>query len=562
MTNRRQLLQLGAAAAGVGFQPVFGEQLPTTITRATAGIYSPLLDEIAAYAALELQTVGLPGIIIGLTDKSGFEATVSVGWSNIDTREPLAAEQLFQIGSITKGFTGLCVHALAGEGKIDLDSKASSYLPEVPWPDANITVIQILNHSSGLPRAAALFPNVPDKKLWLGNQPGRQVQYSNLGFEILGEIISKVSGQPYSAFLKERIFAPLGMTGAKPYITLSDRWKYPTGYVPAQENYPPLSRSRLVQGEFDEMSVASGSIAATSADMCKYLRFVLKMGSGHAEPILSATGAKQLLERDVAADIFVKGDRYASGFGKVNIGGITCLHHTGSVDLFSSSYHADPETGVACFASANGRLLAYRPTNITAYAIELMRAARKSTSMPARPSLKDFRAIKNPENLAGKYLSASNSSFEIQVSDDRGVIFSNGQYGRIEQDGHLTFVTDHPHYREHAFELLVGLDEKIQLWWGEELFEKGGVPLAPKPDTSLLPLRGIYCNGRPEFREVILVRGDQLIHEGVGPMRKHQDGYWVAVNDPGGYKRLWFTNWINGRPRTLNYYGRISNRFE
>jgi CubicO group peptidase (beta-lactamase class C family) len=148
------------------------------------------------------------------------------GLANREWNVPNRPDTLFNVGSIDKTFTQIAIQLLAKEGRIRLDDTVSRVLPDYRGPGADrITIRQLLNHTSGMgdffnenwqktPRNRLrsladyrpLFENEP-----LQSEPGARQKYSNAGYVLLGLVVEKVSGKPFDAFLKERVFDPLGM---------------------------------------------------------------------------------------------------------------------------------------------------------------------------------------------------------------------------------------------------------------------------------------------------------------------------------------------------------------
>lgn len=139
---------------------------------------------------------------------------------------------LFEIGSITKIMTSHLLAQAVQEGTVKLDKPIRNYLRYQLKGNAKITLLQLSNHTAGLPRLpdnfVPLMQEAPDnpyllyteallktyltKEMTLEYRPGKGTAYSNLGAGVLGHALSKVWQQPYADLLQARIFAPLGMT--------------------------------------------------------------------------------------------------------------------------------------------------------------------------------------------------------------------------------------------------------------------------------------------------------------------------------------------------------------
>src|SRR5712691_8993891 len=132
--------------------------------------------------------------------------------------EMMTRDTIFDAASITKvAATTPAIWLLIQRGKIALDDPAQKYIPE--FPQSDITIRHLLTHTSGL------RPDLDLKEPWSGydtamqlvmqeqpiNKPGYVFRYSDINFELLGEIVHRVSGDPLDVFCKREIFEPLGM---------------------------------------------------------------------------------------------------------------------------------------------------------------------------------------------------------------------------------------------------------------------------------------------------------------------------------------------------------------
>jgi CubicO group peptidase (beta-lactamase class C family) len=138
------------------------------------------------------------------------------GQANLQTREPVTVDTLFGIGSCSKAFTAFGVMLLVDEGKINVYDSIRRYLPETPPAWEEVTVRQLMSHTSGIPQHQG--PHLPWEKTWreLAHRPfeftpGSQTKYNNFGYQVLSRLIEVVSGQPYGHFMHARVFMPLGM---------------------------------------------------------------------------------------------------------------------------------------------------------------------------------------------------------------------------------------------------------------------------------------------------------------------------------------------------------------
>lgn len=171
------------------------------------------------------------GVVLLVARKGVIVVHEAIGWSDLDKKKPLTKNSLFKLASNTKPIIATAALILAEEGKLRLDDPIGAYLPAFK-NDAcrDMRVKHLLNHTSGL-RGISIFagpvtdqspkhPDAPNLVIEANKfaergpreRPGETFSYSNAGYNILGAVIEEGSGTPLDTFLRERIYAPLGMT--------------------------------------------------------------------------------------------------------------------------------------------------------------------------------------------------------------------------------------------------------------------------------------------------------------------------------------------------------------
>jgi CubicO group peptidase (beta-lactamase class C family) len=504
---------------------------------------------------LELRAIGQPGMTLCAIDADGFGTLMTFGWADLDRRIPVSTNHFFQIGSISKAFAALTLSHLSDAGKIDLDSPLSKYLPDAMLPEEPITVFQVMNHTAGLPDGAPIFPRTPSGRLWTGFKPGSHFSYSNTGYELLGHLIARIADQPHQDAIREIVLNPIGMSGAKGIITDADRAHYAVGYMPFDQDRPALTGARMAVAPWTDEDTAAGSIAATAEQMMSYLRFLLTLGNGKGAPVFSDHAAQRFIKPVTDADVFGPKAKYGNGLGTVLIDGKPCFHHTGGMIAFTSSFHADPAAGVACFASVNGNLGDYRPRKTTAFAVQLMRAVRAGAKLPKVPDPLSKLAIKAPNDFAGRFVAPASDGFEIVSRNGELELRSSGATGRLQPAGKDAFMTDHPQWATHLLTSVREHGTVAAFWWGEQLLGRNSVRAQPHVPDRLKALAGNYLNRDPWVGSAtVLAQGGQLVMEGIGPLTETPNGYWKST-EPNNPERTIFDANLNGRTFRLNFSG-------
>lgn len=144
------------------------------------------------------------------------------GWADKDKKIPFTTSTLASIGSITKAFTATAIMKLVEQNKLSLDDQLKKYFPTIPGDKADITIHQLLTHSSGfhefLKQDGGDYEKINTKEFLkrafaekLAFKPGEKAVYTNVGFSILGIIIEQVSGLDYEVYLRKNLFEPNGI---------------------------------------------------------------------------------------------------------------------------------------------------------------------------------------------------------------------------------------------------------------------------------------------------------------------------------------------------------------
>jgi len=170
---------------------------------------------------------GGPGIAVSVVREGRVVYDKQVGLANLEYGIPITDSTVFHIASVSKQFTALAALLLERDGKLSLEDDIKKYLPELKDLPFKITIRQLANHTHGLANTYELarligigptgvmsqdqMVKILLKQRHLNFLPGTQYQYNNSGFALLAEIIQRVSGKPFTEFMKDSVFAPLKM---------------------------------------------------------------------------------------------------------------------------------------------------------------------------------------------------------------------------------------------------------------------------------------------------------------------------------------------------------------
>ncbi|WP_164931230.1 serine hydrolase [Erythrobacter sp. HKB08] len=270
--------------------------------------------------------------------------------------DPVTADTLFPIGSVTKSFTALAIMQLVEADQIGLDDPVSKYLPAFDsGAGSKVTLRQLLNHTSGYStvQGNSLHGNAEVSQLGLADYaeqlalagpagaPGAHWEYSNANYQILGAVIERASGQEYADYIDAHIFTPLGMTDSTVALGASPA-RAATGHRPWFGGVRPFDG-----GENYRIHAPAGGIVSSARDMGRYLSMWL---SGE-DDILSAATKDLMLAPSSPSSPF-----YGLGWSIDPARGTT--YHTGLVPGFETLAAFDPAegTGVVIMVNANAGL--------------------------------------------------------------------------------------------------------------------------------------------------------------------------------------------------------------
>ncbi|HEX6494913.1 MAG TPA: serine hydrolase domain-containing protein [Acidobacteriaceae bacterium] len=234
------------------------------------------------------------------------ESAGAVGRFTYDPHSPVVEpDTVFDLASLTKVLaTTAAVMRLYDRGELALDASVAEWLPEFAAADVSdirrsrVTLRMLLDHSSGLPGYVRIFESANDRLAMiraclrqpLTADPGTRVEYSDIGFMILGHMIEKIAGERLDSFCQREIFAPLGMSTTR---FCPDRGQHAS--IPPTEEDRSF-RHRVIQGEVnDENASVMGGVAghaglfSNAQDVLRFARCILENGAAAAEtPLFSA----------------------------------------------------------------------------------------------------------------------------------------------------------------------------------------------------------------------------------------------------------------------------------
>ncbi len=317
-----------------------------------------------------VERVRVPSLAMSLIKEGKLIAFAQSGNLSLESDLPVDENTIFQIGSLSKSFTGIICNNLIADGTLGLDDKVVDFLPEkisaaVRKKLSVISIRELLHHASGLPRDAKYVQMTKKDRAMTGGynestllkeleeatinpETRGRATYSNLGYTLLCYVIQKAAGKTYEELLQLHIAQKYGLSNTTTELTAIQKKNLATPYQPSNRKKPTRAW---------EMGLmrAAGGIFSTISDLTKLMLQQMKdyenyRIKGEDSPLILT---KYTMEQGSPT--------YHYGFGSIAARfnrdtTLTLLGHNGSMRGFSSAYiyTAQPKTGVIMLTSSGG----------------------------------------------------------------------------------------------------------------------------------------------------------------------------------------------------------------
>ncbi len=342
-------------------------------------------DDAAAYAKVDSLFADfaldnhLPGMVYGIVKDGRLVHVRGLGVQDLVSKRPVTPDTLFRIASMSKAFTALTVLALRDQGKVQLDALAEVYVPEMRgWKMATkdsprIRVRDLLNHTGGFvtddpwgdrqtPMPEAEFSKILRDGVPFAGPSQMRMEYSNLGYALLGRIITNVSAKPYADTIDTTLLKPLGMASSGFVVDQAPAERRALGYR-WEDNKWKLEPT-MAHGAFGAM----GGLQTSAVDYAKWLGFLTAAwpprDDADAGPVQRATVREmaqgsnfgRVRQRTGQSGADACRQNYNYGMGMIASNdcelGLT-LSHGGGYPGYGSHVLVLADYGIAIFALAN-----------------------------------------------------------------------------------------------------------------------------------------------------------------------------------------------------------------
>jgi D-alanyl-D-alanine carboxypeptidase len=554
--TRRDILQAGLAAATAATGTFWVDDGQAS----DSSKYRDVFPELDRFVEQFMRDMNSPGLTLVLADREGVHRVATYGFSDLDRQRKLNADELFQIGSITKSFLAIALLQLREEGKLDFHKPVVEYLPwfRIQSSFAPVTTHHLLTHTSGLPGAPEVFPSDPAQRHLAAYAPGERFHYNNMAYALLGLLAWTLDGRELPVIFRERIFKPLGMSQSEPAIDFDMRAKMPRSYQPFLSDRPYPRHGELCEAPSIITTSGAGCIASTARDMGAYVQMIANHGRGPQRNLMSPESFELFSKRHIKAEEFGPNASYGYGIAVDELDGNALVRHTGGMVSYMSALQVDVKAGIGGFASVNAQQ-GYRPNAVVKYAIQLMRARAESKKAPSAPVSDPEIEVANAGDYVGVF-SGEQGKLEFVREATRLFLVRAGKKIALQRlDDAGRFAASEPDLTRFAF-AFGRADEKgpvVEVSWGDQWYTNDAYQ-GPRQFHVPDEWRSYVGHYRTEDAwigsvRVFIVKG-KLTLDGSTPLER--DGELFRLRDePSNTEWIRFGEVVNGKCMRIKYSG-------
>ena len=320
--------------------------------------------DLQKFVSEAAERFGIPGVAVGV-HLDGRDVYACHGVTSVENPLPVNEHTAFALASVSKTFTASAVLSLAAQGRIDLDAPVRRYVPELVLADeahaAAITVRQLLNHTAGLGVRLVVETGDGDDalagfvahldELELIGAPGGRASYSQGGYNLLGHVVEKVTGQTFEQAVEELLLDPLAMRETTYFADRVMTRRFACGHNADENGRPVVAR----QWKDTRGNNPGGGITSTVTDQLRWAR--LHLGDGRAEDGTQVLPAETLRLMQTPS-VELRGSTIGDAFGLCwflrDVDGVRTVGHGGSGNGQFAELLLVPERGFAVSIMANG----------------------------------------------------------------------------------------------------------------------------------------------------------------------------------------------------------------
>ncbi len=297
-----------------------------------APVYDEYVEKTPAEKDLEaiMQRNNAAGLAVAVVKEGKMVYTKTLGYRNMETKAPWRRDDLLRIASISKSFVATGILQLVEQGKLSLDADVSELMGmkfrNPNYPEHVITVRMLLSHTSSLSDSNGYFSfDSLEDKSWNSYEPGSKYQYCNLGYNTLGAIIEKVSGERFDQYISGHILKPLGVFAHHNVQELDpDRlvniytYNKADGTYNCSDAYPPIADKleNYTMGYSAPVFSPTGGLKISVADLAKVMMMHMNGGTLDGVKILDSTSSA-LMQSEIVPTNY-PGEKYGMAMLRTN----------------------------------------------------------------------------------------------------------------------------------------------------------------------------------------------------------------------------------------------------
>jgi CubicO group peptidase (beta-lactamase class C family) len=319
--------------------------------------------EPAQFVAELARKLEIPGVAVGIW-ADGQETYACHGVTSIDNPLPVDRDTMYVLGSISKTFTATALMCLAAGGRVDLDAPVRRYIPELALADAaaaeRITVLHLLNHTAGFATRLGAETGEGDDALAkyvaamaeseLLTAPGARASYSQMGFNLAGRVIEKVTGLTFEQAIASLLLRPAGLrhSGYAPGEVMTRR--FAVGHNTAADG----TLAVVSQWKDSRANNPGGGVVSSVSDLVRWARFHLGDGStADGTRVLPGEALHRMQRQTVELPGSSLGDAFGLCWFLKDVGGLATIGHGGSGNGQFADLLIAPERNFAVAVASN-----------------------------------------------------------------------------------------------------------------------------------------------------------------------------------------------------------------
>jgi CubicO group peptidase (beta-lactamase class C family) len=383
----------------------------------------------------QMSSKHLPGVAVGVVLDQELIWSRGFGFADVESRVAMSPATKFRMASHSKLFTATAIMQLRDAGRLRLDDPVSRYLPwfkvrPAATTDPEITIEELVTHSSGLPREAGPhwstheFPTADGVRSFVMEQPAVyspevRWKYSNLALAVAGMVVEALSGEKYADYVQKHVFAPLGMSASSVDRNVDG---LATGYGRTQ---PDGTRSRFPFIDAHALGAATG-VTSNVEDMAKFVSLQFRAGSLGGRQILSAGALREMHRVRVLENDWSRGN--AIGFAVTREKDKVYVGHGGVYFGYRTQTLIDLEGKVGVIVLMNEY-----DGNPAMVATQLMQTVGQAAAKAGSPAPKAPLWDPSWQRFTGRYSSELTDTEVVELNQRLVLIDPNGDNPQAQQ---------------------------------------------------------------------------------------------------------------------------------